>query len=383
MKARTGIVLLALALASGGGAYRYFQTAKPAASAGGAPAVPVALAKAVVADLPLRLQVVGRAEAYDAVTLRARIDGQVAAVAYTEGQHVEQGAVLLRLDPADFAARLRQAEATLARDQTQLAKARQDVARYESLKTKGFVSDEKVAEVRTTAAAQESSVKADQAAVDLARLQLDYATVRAPMAGIVGARLVSVGAAVKTNDTALAVINRVKPLYATFAVPEKYLPRLRAAMRSNALQVGVTVPGSIAAPLAGSVRFIDNGVDASTGTIQMKAVLPNAAETLMPGQFLNISIGLDVLRDAVTIPAEALQQGQEGAFVFVVGADNLAQPRRIEVAAIEGGTVAVAKGLQAGETVVTDGQLRLGPGAKVKAKEAAAAAVANPSAAKN
>lgn len=379
MRARAVGVLLLLVLTAAGIAYR-FLPANPAANAAAPRIVPVVVAQAKVGDLPLRLEIIGRAEAYDSVTLRARVDGQVAAVAYTEGQHVAAGSVLLRLDPADFAARLRQAEANLARDQAQLAKARQDVDRYVALKAKGFVSEEKVGEVRTVAAAQESTVKADEAAADLARLQLEYATIRAPIAGVVGARLVSVGAAVKINDTALAVVNRIKPLYASFAVPEKYLPRLQAGMRGGALKVAVSVPGSNAPAVEAQARFLDNAVDAATGTIQMKAVLPNDNEALTPGQFLNLSIAFDVLRDAVLIPAEAIQQGQDGAFVFVMDADDTAQPRKIAVASVQGGTAAVAQGLKEGETVVTDGQLRLTAGARVQVKQAAPAAAKPPTA---
>ncbi len=372
MKARSGVLLAFLALAVGAGAYGYFVLAKQdAPKIGAAPAVPVTLAKATRGDLPLRLDLVGRAEAYESVTLRARIDGQVAAVPFTEGQHVKPGDILVRLDPADHEARLRQAEATLARDQAQLTKARRDVERYQSLRAKGFVSEEKVGEVRTAAAAQEATTQADQAAVDLARLQLSYATVRAPIAGVVGARLVAPGAAVKINDTMLAVINRRQPLFVSFAVPEKYLPRLQAGMRGSALKVTVSVPGNAARIHNGEARFLDNAVDAATGTIQMKAVLPNADEALTPGQFLNVGIVLDTLRAAVTVPSEALQQGPDGAFVFVVADDAIAQPCKVEVAAAQDGTAAIARGLQAGETVVTDGHLRLSAGTRVKSSAAA------------
>jgi len=379
MKTRTGVVLSLLVLAAGGGAYGYFVTAKQdAARKPAAPAVPVALIQAARGDVPLRLDVVGRAEAYEAVTLRARLDGQVAKVVFTEGQHVKPGDVLLHLDPADYEARLRQAEAAQARDQAQLTKARRDVERYQALRAKGFVSEEKVGEVKTAAEAQESTVKAAQASVDLARLQLGYTTVRAPIAGVVGARLVAPGAAVKINDTVLAVINRRQPLYVSFAVPEKHLPRLRAGIRGGNLKVAVTVPGGGGPGHAGTARFLDNAVDTATGTIQLKAVLPNADEALTPGQFLNVGIVLDTLHDVVTIPAEALQQGQDGSFVFVVTAEGVAQPRPVEVAAVQSGTAAIAKGLAAGETVVTDGQLRLAAGTRVQSKDAGKAVAAPP-----
>ena len=251
-----------------------------------------------------------------------------------------------------------------------------------ALKGRNFVSEEKVNEVRTNEAAAAATLRADQAALDLARAQLSYTTVRAPFAGIVGARLVFPGSAIKTNDTALAVVNRVRPLLVSFSVPEKHLPRLRAAAAGagdkgiGALKVAVSLPGDSAHSFEGSVRFLDNAVDAATGTIQMKAELPNVDEKLTPGQFLNVNLRLDTLRQAVTVPNEAVQQGPEGNFIFVVKADSSVEVRKVETGASTGGLTVVAKGLQAGETVVTDGQLRLTPGAKIRSKEDAPAPAA-------
>lgn len=366
---RPAAVLTAVALiaAAGGGYWWQGKGSQGGAAARKtvAPPVSVEVVAAATADMPIEVQVIGRAEAYESVTLRARVEGQVAAVAYTEGQEVAVGQVLVRLDTADFAARLRQAEANLARDRANLAKARQDVERYAALRDRGFVSAEKVGDFRTVADAQAATVRADEAAVDLARLQLDYAVLRSPIAGRVGARLVAPGAAVKANDTPLAVVNRAQPIYVAFAIPEKYLPQLHAGMRGGALKVAVTIPGTAGAGFEGTVRFLDNAVDTSTGTIQMKAVLPNADRRLTPGQFLNISLGLDTLRDAVVIPGEAVQQGPQGSFVYAV-VDGAAQIRKIQVAGAQGGKVAVAAGLTAGDTVVTAGQLRLTPGVQVR-----------------
>lgn len=344
------------------------------------PPVPVATAQATARDVPLAVDVVGRAEAFESVTLKARVDGQVAAVLFTEGQRVAQGEVLVRLDPTDFTARVRQAEASVARDEALLAKAHADTLRYVALKGRNFVSEEKVNEVRTGEAAAAATLRADQAALDLARAQLSYATVRAPFAGVVGARLVFPGSAIKTNDTALAVVNRVRPLLVSFSVPEKHLPRLRAAGAGEkgigALKVAISLPGDSAHRFEGSVRFLDNAVDAATGTIQMKAELPNVDEKLTPGQFLNVNLQLDTLRQAVTVPNEAVQQGPEGNFIFVVKADSSVEVRKVEAGASTGGLTVVAKGLQAGETVVTDGQLRLTPGARIRSKEDAPAPAA-------
>jgi multidrug efflux system membrane fusion protein len=343
------------------------------------PPVPVTTAQATTQDVPVSLDVVGRAEAYESVALKSRVDGQVASVAFTEGQHVRQGEVLLQLDTTDFVARLQQADASVARSEALLAKTRSDTARYVALKDRHFVSDEKVNDIRTNEAAAAATLRVDQAAAALARSQLSYATVRAPFTGVVGARLVFPGTAVKTNDTVLAVVNRVRPLLVTFSLPEKHLPRLRAALKAGTarpgqaaapMQVAISLPGDKTRRLAGEVRFVDNAVDPTTGTLQMKALLPNDDEQLTPGQFLSVSLRLDTLLQAVTVPNEAVQQGADGNFLFVVKADETVEVRKIETAASAAGVTAIGKGLQAGETVVTDGQLRLTAGAKIKSKSA-------------
>ena len=371
MRTRSILLLVTVLAATGTAAWYYSRTEVPAGKKGlASPAVPVKLAKAVVRDMPLRLAITGRTEAYETVTLKSRVEGQVQSVVFTEGQHVRQGDILLRLDPADFQARLNQAEANLARSQAQTAKARADVERYITLREKGFVSEEKVSEMRTTAAATESTAKADAAAAELARLQHSYAVVKAPFAGVVGAKLVFPGTAVKVNETALAVVNRVNPLYVGFAVPEKYLPQLRAAMHSDgkSMKAAISLPGGIGTWQA-DVRFIDNGVDVATGTIQLKAIVPNADEKLAPGQFVGVSLVLDTLKDAVVVPAEAVQQGAEGSFLFVAKQDNTVEVREVRIASVQQLFAVIAEGVTGGETVVTEGQLRLTSGARIKPAE--------------
>ena len=334
------------------------------------PPVPVTAAKAAARDIPVSLQIVGRAEAFESVVMKSRVDGQVQAVLFTEGQHVNQGDVLIRLDPADFAARLQQAEATAARDEALIAKMRADTARYTALKERNFISEEKLNDIRTNEAAAMANLRASKAAVEVARLQLSYTTIRAPITGIVGARMVFPGSAVKANDVVtLAVINRVRPLLVSFAVPEKHLPQLRAARQAGSLKVDVTQAGDTSQHFEGTVRFIDNAVDASTGTILLKAELPNQDEKLTPGQFLNVSLLLDTLRQAVTVPDNAVQQGADGNYVYVVKDDSSVEMRRVETLASEEGVTAVRGAIQVGETIITDGHLRLTPGAKVKIKE--------------
>ena len=336
------------------------------------PPVPVTATAAVLRDIPETLRVVGRSEAFESVTVKSRVDGQVADVLFTEGQHVKQGDVLIRLDPTDFSARLQQAQATAARDEALVAKSRADTQRYATLKERNFVSEEKVNDIRTNEATAAANLRASKATVEVARLQLSYATIRAPITGIVGARLVFPGSAVKANDVALAVVNRVRPLLVSFSVPEKHLPQIRAVRRDGVLNVDITEPGSASAHFQGTVRFVDNTVDVSTGTILLKAELPNQDEALMPGQFLNVTLVLGMLKQAVSVPSNAVQQGADGSYLYVIK-EGRAELRRIETLASHDGVTAVRGEVQAGDTVVTDGHLRLTPGARAKVREDAAA----------
>jgi multidrug efflux system membrane fusion protein len=206
----------------------------------------------------------------------------------------------------------------------------------------------------------------------VARLQLSYATIHAPITGVVGARLVFPGSAVKANDVALAVINRVRPLLISFAVPERYLPQLRAARQESVLKVDITEPGDASRHFEGTVRFIDNTVDVNTGTILLKAELPNADEALMPGQFLNVSLVLDTLKQAVCVPSEAIQQGPEGNYLYVLTEDGSVDLRRVDTLAAQEGFTAVSGKLRAGDRIVTEGHLRLTPGAKAEIRNQAA-----------
>lgn len=339
------------------------------------PAVPVIVAKVSVRDVPVLLEVTGRTEAYETVTIKSRVEGQVRNLVFAEGQHVRQGDLLLQLDPADLQAKLNQAQATQARSQALLTKARADIERYVALRAKGFVSDEKVSEVRAAAAAAEAAAAADSATAELSRLQLSYTTIKAPISGVVGAKLVFPGATVKLGDTALAVVNRVRPLYVSFAVPEKYLPALQAARRGNekALTASVALPGSDG-NYEGQVHFVDNAVDVSTGTILLKAVLSNEQEVLASGQFVNVSLKMETVKSAIVVPAEAVQQGAAGSFVFVLKADETVEVRPVRVSIVQKNQAVIAEGLTDGDTVVVEGQLRLTSGARVKLPDAPKAA---------
>ena len=332
------------------------------------PPVPVTTAKAAARDIPVELRVVGRAEAFESVVIKSRVDGQVASVHYTEGQRVKQGDILIRLDPSDHAARLSQAEATAARDRALVTKTHADTQRYSALRERNFVSEEKVNDIRTNEAAATANQKASSAAAEVARLQLSYTTIRAPISGMIGARLVFPGTSVKINDTVLAVVNRPNPLLVAAPIPEKHLPRLRAAMKNGGMPVEVSVPNDRNQSFRGTVRFIDNAVDTATGTILLKAEIPNPDEKLTPGQFLNLSLILETLKEAVTVPSEAVQQGAEGNYVYIAKEDGTVENRNVQVLATHGGYSALGTGVQLTDTVVTDGHLRLTPGAKIRVK---------------
>ena len=234
-----------------------------------------------------------------------------------------------------------------------------------------------MSEIRTNEAAAAANLEASVAAAKVARLQLSYTVIRAPFSGIVGARLVFPGSSVKTNDTVLAVVNRDHPLLVSFSIPERQLPQLRTAMkvsktREEGLRVDVSLPDDKTRHYTGEAFFIDNAVDTATGTIVMKARLANDDESLTPGRFVNVSLLLDTLKNAVTVPDEAVQQGPDGKFLYVVKDDMSVDMRGIEIVASDDGTTAVGKDLRADETVVTDGQLRLAPGARIKAAESPA-----------
>jgi multidrug efflux system membrane fusion protein len=369
MKTRSLLLLVLVIGIAAGVAYKHGNPPKDekAVAKKPPPPTPVTVAQAAARDMPVVLEVVGRGEAFESVTLKSRVDGQVLEAPFGEGRRVAKGDVLIRLDPADFKARVAQAEANLARDQALLKKARADVERYQALKAQGFVSEEKVAEVRAAAEAGEATVQADQAALELARLQLSYTTLRAPFAGLVGDKRVHPGAAVKVNDTELVSLNRVQPLFVTFSVAEKHIPALRAALAAKRLRVDVHVPGDRKQAHRGAVRFVDPAVDAATGTLRLKAELDNADGALAPGQFLDVVLVLDTLRDAVTVPAEAVQQGPDGPFVYALKGEE-AGMRKVALGPVRDGVAIIAQGLAAGETVVTDGHSRLVPGGKVKIK---------------
>lgn len=355
------LILLALAVA-------LFLALRPAAGpkGGGPKAVSVRVAPAVVRDVPVVFETMGQVVPLDTVTLRARVDGQVAAVPMREGAAVAAGDVLLRLDDAELRARLAQAEAALARDEAELANARSILARNEALKDKDYVSEEALRTARTQVAALAATVQAGRAAAEASRLQLSWTVVRAPFAGRVGGRLISPGASVQANSTVLAVINRLRPVQVTFALPDRYLGYVAPLRRGGRLPLTLGSEQDPGLRLEGFADFVDNTVDTASGTIRVKATFANADERLTPGAYVKVTLALDTLKDVITVPATAVQQRDERSTVFVVGADNKAELRDVQLRERRPDVAVIASGLQAGERVVSGGFLRLAAGDTVK-----------------
>ena len=395
-------------------------------------AVPVTIDTAVSKSVPVQIRAVGSVQAYATVTLKSQLDAEVASIHITEGQAVKKGELLFSLDRRPWEAALnqaeanlgrdtaqlqqaeaalaqsmaaeKQAEANLARDTAQLENARTQLRRYQGLIDDGAISKELYDQVRTTATALEATIQADQAAVantkasiqaaqatvenikavikadravvENARVQLGYTTIRAPMDARAGNLLVRVGSAVKArDDTAqMLVLNQIHPIYVSFSVPEQYLPDIKKYMVAGGIRVEATPRGEDGSPAKGELTFINNTVDASTGTIQLKATFQNQTDTLWPGQFVTVVLILTVQADKVVIPSQAIQTGQQGQYVYVVRADTTVESRPVTVGRRIGGETVIEKGVSPGDQVVTDGHLRLVPGVRVQVKKAAAAA---------
>ncbi len=337
------------------------------------PPVPVVVAIATSKTVPVQLQAVGNVKARTTVAVKSRVGGELAQVHFREGDEIQAGDVLFSIDPRPFRAALEQAEAVLARDLAQQENAKEEMRRYENLIAQGFVSRQEYDRVRTEAASLAGAVRGDRAAVEDARLQLEYCTIRSPVTGRVGALLVNQGNLVKANDdTPLVIIHQMAPIDVVFSLPEKHLPQIRQALASGALPLTAGSPEGGEAPAAGTVSFLDNSVDSSTGTIALKGSFANTDRRLWPGEFVQVVLTLRELPQATVVPTRALLAGQQGSYVFVVKADSSTEVRPVATGIANGEETVISQGLHPGETVVTEGQQRLTPGAKVSIKEPAA-----------
>lgn len=332
--------------------------------------VPVVAESAQKRDVPFQLRAIGNVEAFITVAVKSQVGGEISEVFFRDGQDVGKGEKLFQIDPRPYEAALRQAEANLARDRAQAKNAELEAQRYAALAEKGFVSRQEHDRVRTNSDALSAVVQADEAVVENARLQLGYTTIVSPISGRTGSIQIKKGNVVKANDVPLVTINQISPILVSFSVPETDFALLKKFRARGELRVEAGVPQSGMKPAAGTLTFIDNSVNTSTGTILLKATFPNRERSLWPGQFVDVALKLTTEKGRVVVPAQAVQTGQQGQYVYVVKDDNSAELRTVVVARTFEQWAVIDQGLEGGETVVTDGQLRLVPGAKVEIKNA-------------
>ena len=335
------------------------------------PAVPVTVSAVIKKNVPVQLKAIGKVQAYSMVTVKAQIDGELMSVHFKEGQDVRKGDLLFTIDPRPFESQLKQAEANLAKDKAQLANAKRQVERYGAVVTKGFVSQEQYDTLTSNASALEATVRADEAAMENTRLSLKYCYIKAPIDGCTGELKVNAGNIIKQNDETkpLVTINQVSPVYVSFAVPEANLVDIKKHMKGGKLEVYATVSGNQQDPVRGELTFLDNAVDFTTGTIQLKAEFSNTDRALWPGQFSNVTVTLTEQKDAIVVPFEAVQTGQQGQYAFVLKPDSTVEYRLVSTGKILGKEIIIENGLAPGDSVVIDGQLRLANGSKVKVVE--------------
>lgn len=335
------------------------------------PSVPVTVAQVLARPEPLSLSAVGTVEAIESASVRAQVGGVITKVSFSDGQNVRAGQILFQIDPKPYQAVLDAALAQLARDKFQAENASTQAERYADLVKKDYVTKEEYDTARTQAEALKSTVKADEAEVEQARLNLGYTSVVAPISGRTGSVLVSRGNVVKPNDAVLVVINMMSPIRVSFAIPEDQLPLVQKYASRSKLEVDVwTSRDSSGAEVKGQLIFLDNAVDPSTGTVTLKGRFSNEDGSLLPGQFVNTELVLTTEPAALTLPAAAVVTGQNGTFVFVVGTDKKVEKRMVRVNRTINSTVVIDQGLKEGETVVTDGQMRLVPGSSVSVRPA-------------
>lgn len=331
-----------------------------------AAAVPVTVTNAVVADVPERITGIGTVHAYSTVAVKSENKGQLARVGFQQGDEVRAGDLIFLVDPNPYQGALDQMEANLSRDRALLAKAQADFRRDLELLTNNIISHADFDQDRANVDSLLATLQADAAAVTNAQVQLSYCSIRSPINGRVGTLLVNAGNIVKDLDTVLAVINQVQPIFVDFSVPERYLSEVRDHLRAGPLKVEARVPGYERRRAEGHLLLIDNQVDTTTGTILLRAEFANADEMLWPGQFVKVALTLALARNAVLVPSAAIQLAQDGQSVCVVKPDDTVEFRAVEVGDAYGSLTVIKKGVTPGERVVTSGQLRLSPGAKVK-----------------
>ena len=336
--------------------------------AGGPPRVPVTVARAEQRAVPYEIVATGTVEPRQTVSVQSQVTGVLTRVAFREGDDVEAGRMLFQIDPRPFQAALDQAKAMLARDQAQAQSAALDAERYAELVKQDYVTKSDYEAKRANAEALQAVVRADSAAVANAELNLEWATVRAPISGRTGRLLVREGNLVRANaPDPLVTINQIHPILVRFAVPEQHLPDIQR-YRRNRLPVLVSPSKTDTVFSEGLLMFVDNAVDTATGTVLLKAEFPNRDNALWPGEFLNVRLQLYIENNALLVPAQAVMTGQQGTYVFVLNQDGTARSQPVTVERTAGAFTVIAQGVRPGDEVVTDGQVRLVSGAPVEVK---------------
>jgi multidrug efflux system membrane fusion protein len=370
------LILLVLVVGCGGAYFGlgrgFWSSAAPSAPRAAAPAIPVVAGKVERADIPIELSGLGTVQALNSVLVRSRVDGQIVKINFTEGKDVRAGDILIEIDPAPYEAALAQAQANKLKDQALLDNAKLDLDRATRLAKTGATSTQQLDTAKALVAQLEASVNSDQAAIDSAQVQVNYSHIRAPIDGRAGTRLVDAGNILRAADaTGVVTINQVHPIFVNFALPADSLPQIRSRLKSG--DVEVTAQDSNGQDLAtGKLAVIDNQINATTATINYKAIFDNAEEVLWPGQFVNVRVRLDILKGVIAVPVTAVQYGPDGAYAFIVGSDRKIQKRPVKTGVVNKTAAVITEGLQPGEVVVTDGHYRIETGSTVEVLASAA-----------
>ena len=359
--------------------------------------MPVAIAEVKEKSIPSQLNTIGNVEEYSSIDVKSQIAGELTHVFFQVGQYVKKGEILFTIDSRPYEVALKQQEAELAKNKSELSQAEANLAkakaqsdnaaiqaqRYKKLMESGAASQNDYDSMRTSAESYAADVHADEAAIEnaknvirstqasieSAKLQLSYCTIKSPIDGRTGALVVNEGNLVKANDTpALISIKQITPIYVSFSIPEKYLPEIKRLMSETKIVAKAAIPDQETSPSIGIVTFMDNTVDRNTGNIRLKATFPNTDRTLWPGQFVNVTVTLSVKQNAIVVPSQAVQNGQQGFYLYVVAPDMTALLRHVKVGISTGDETVIDEGIKPGEKVVTDGQLRLSPGSPIKIK---------------
>jgi multidrug efflux system membrane fusion protein len=330
--------------------------------------VPVTADVAKLKDIPKKIRAIGNVGAFATVSIKARVNGELQKVHFKEGEDVPRGKLLFTIDPQPFQAVLNEALARLEKDKALAAKAEDDYRRYENLMQRGSISREQFDQVRTNLGALTATILADEAVVENARVQLGYTSIYSPVSGRTGDLLIDQGNMIKANDDnkSLVVIQQIQPIYVNFSVPESNLSEIMSRFKKETLFITVISEGAGSVPEKGRLIFIDNSVDPRTGSISLKGIFDNHSRQLWPGQFVNVVLTLGDLKDAVTVPSQAVQNGASGSYVFTITPDNKVEYKPVSAGRSYNGETVIEKGVLAGEKVVTDGHLRLTPGASVE-----------------